>query len=170
MKSILASLLSLLALGLLTGCETSNPTARIQEKSAVFAALTPRQQEDIKAGAIEVGYTADMVYMALGKPSKVTTKQDETGPVEMWTYNNYYPTDRAAYNIVNTSAVRQYNANRSQIRAAMSPGSDGNQKSISSTSGGVQTDLNLPELASDTLYVLFFEGKVFQMKLESAGQ
>ena len=60
---------------LLAGCDaTSGTAARIQEKSAVFAQLTPEQKKNIEEGAIEHGYTTDMVYMALGKPTKSREK------------------------------------------------------------------------------------------------
>ena len=60
-----------LATVILAGCDaTSGISARIQEKSAIFEALSPEQKKAIAEGAIEYGDTADMVYMPLGKPSK----------------------------------------------------------------------------------------------------
>jgi hypothetical protein len=65
---------------------------------------------------------------------------------------------------------------REEFRANFTPGKDyaprgvaygDSQPVISGTTGGPQTNLSLPELQSDTLYVLFFEGKVFQIKLAS---
>jgi hypothetical protein len=61
MKNPPVSCLTVLVLTLLmSGCETSDTNSRlqrIQEKSMAYAVLPPRQQQDIKEGAIEVGYT-----------------------------------------------------------------------------------------------------------------
>ena len=86
--TVLASLLS--AAFFLSGCDVaSGVNARIQEKAAVFAGLTAEQKKAIENKSIEVGFTADMVYMALGNPSKVKEKASGDGKVTMWTYNNY---------------------------------------------------------------------------------
>ena len=71
---------------LTAGC-TSSQTARIQEKSIVFQALTPKEQKQILAEKVKVGFTSDMVYLALGQPAKVTTAIDPAGATgEEWTY------------------------------------------------------------------------------------
>ncbi len=100
---------------LMAGCE-STLDSRIQEKCAVYQLLTSKQQKQIKAGQIKVGYTSDMVYLALGKPSSVRTPAEtEIGhklslasmaqgkasgvgtaneskvPVEEWIYAKYMP-------------------------------------------------------------------------------
>jgi hypothetical protein len=72
----------------LAGCNTINH--RISEKQDVFDRLDPRTQDKIRQGIVEVGYTEDMVYIALGPPDaqhqKVTAKGDET----TWAYKTYY--------------------------------------------------------------------------------
>lgn len=73
---------------LLSGACASSPAARIQEKFAVFQRLSTTEQALIRQGEIEEGFTADMVYMALGRPS--STERIPTGG-EKWTYRNYYP-------------------------------------------------------------------------------
>lgn len=75
---------------LLTAC-SSGISGRIQEKSAAFAQFTPEVQKNIREGTIEPGYTADMVYMALGKPTKETVKDTPHGKVGLWSYANFYP-------------------------------------------------------------------------------
>ncbi|MBV5332683.1 hypothetical protein JZU54_03780 [bacterium] len=98
MKSLYAYGAALVLAVLISGCDASSgKTARIQEKSAVFAQLTPEQKKSIESGSIEVGYTADMVYMALGKPSKVKSKESPEGKTEMWTYNNFAPAASASH-------------------------------------------------------------------------
>jgi hypothetical protein len=72
----------------LAGCNTID--SRIREKQDVFDRLDPQTQGKIRQGIVEVGYTEDMVYIALGPPDaqhqKVTFKGDET----TWAYKTYY--------------------------------------------------------------------------------
>jgi len=72
----------------LAGCNTIDH--RISEKQDVFNRLDPQTQGKIRQGVVEVGYTEDMVYIALGPPDaryqKTTVKGDET----TWTYKTYY--------------------------------------------------------------------------------
>ncbi len=167
MKSIVTIGAALLAAMALAGCDaTSGTTARIQEKSAVFATLTPEQKKNIEEGTIEYGYTQDMVYMALGKPSKVREKTAPEGQVVMWTFNNYYPTV-AVVELANNAPGRKY---RPPAIGPNTPdtGSAVKSPSISSTkpSGPEPGVDSLGDIPSETLHVIFHEGKVIQIKLE----
>ena len=72
----------------LAGCNTIDH--RISEKQAVFNRLDPQVQDKIRQGIVEIRYTQDMVYIALGPPDarheKVTAKGGET----TWIYKTYY--------------------------------------------------------------------------------
>jgi outer membrane protein assembly factor BamE (lipoprotein component of BamABCDE complex) len=72
----------------LAGCNTIDH--RISEKQDVFNRLDPQTQDKIRQGIVEVGYTEDMVYIALGPPDarhqRVTAKGDEI----TWIYKTYY--------------------------------------------------------------------------------
>lgn len=163
MKSTLTFGAALIATILLTGCDaTSGITARIQEKSAVFAQLTPEQKKNIEEGAIEYGYNTDMVYMALGKPSKVKEQAAPEGTVLMWTFNNYYPTVAVSQLAMNDPS-RKYKTGQTYANVPR------NETSISSTkpSGPEPGVDSLADIPSETLHVLFLDGKVFQIKLES---
>lgn len=163
MKSTLVSICALAAVMQLAGCDASSGiTARIQEKSALFAQLTPEQKKNIEEGAIEYGYTTDMVYMALGKPSKVREKAAPEGTVLMWTFNNYFPSVAVSQLSLNDPGRHGYRAG--QV-SSMSPR---NSVSISSTvpSGPEPGVDSLSDIPSETLHVLFLDGKVFQIKLE----
>jgi hypothetical protein len=60
---------------------------RIQEKSAVFASLDPRIQQDLSQGIIHRGDTPDMVWIALGQPFTVTQlEKDPAGELTVWRY------------------------------------------------------------------------------------
>jgi hypothetical protein len=162
MKSFIVSIAALAAAMMLTGCDASSGiTSRIQEKSALFAQLTPEQKKNIEEGAIEMGYTTDMVYMALGKPSKVREKTAPEGTVLMWTFYNYFPTVAVARLSLNDPS-RKYRPGQ------ISPNAPGNSVSISSTkpSGPEPGVDSLGDIPSETLHVLFLDGKVFQIKLE----
>jgi len=81
----------LLAL-LITGCESDGGiAARTQEKSAVYATLKVSEKRFIEKGVIAMGFTPDMVYMAMGHPTKVESKELPQGHAELWTYDRYYP-------------------------------------------------------------------------------
>jgi hypothetical protein len=76
------------SLALLAGCQSVE--SRIKEKPAVFANLDAATQDKIKQGIVEIGYTEDMVYLALGKPDQKRESVRENGKSTTWIYNTYY--------------------------------------------------------------------------------
>lgn len=96
MKTILPLVLTTFTALLFAGCESTGVTARIQEKRAVYATLAQEQQQMIQSGGLDVGYSPDMVYLAFGKPSRIETKNGADGPVTVWTYTRFYPTEAVA--------------------------------------------------------------------------
>ncbi|HTX66131.1 MAG TPA: hypothetical protein VMD31_10185 [Opitutaceae bacterium] len=80
----------LLAAGLaaLTGCSTVS--SRIREKQAVFDTLPPATRAEIRRGQVGVGFTPDMVYMAIGKPDEMRERVAAAGHESVWKYNMYY--------------------------------------------------------------------------------
>jgi len=87
MKNPLTLLICLAAL-VLAGCSTVQ--SRIEEKSAVFNALPAETQAKIQQGLVDVGYTPDMVYIAIGNADKVIERSTGDGNETVWIYNNYY--------------------------------------------------------------------------------
>jgi hypothetical protein len=80
-----------LSLGLffvLAGCQSVE--TRIKEKPELFAALDLETQEKIKQGIIDLGFTEDMVYLALGKPDERKESVSANGQTLTWIYNSYY--------------------------------------------------------------------------------
>lgn len=73
---------------MLIGCSTVD--SRIQEKPEVFSSLDPATQAKIKQGIIDVGFTSDMVYIALGKPDEIRERSSQAGRETSWKYNSYY--------------------------------------------------------------------------------
>lgn len=203
---------ALLALsGIVAGCTSDAIANRIQEKSTVFAALPPEQQKDIRQGTIQPGFTADMVYMALGKPSQVKVKDTAQGKVGLWIYNNFYPEGYQAADSVAAdgseaasagttkptgSEAEKTVAPSSMLKSAPAAGAVAsdepveqsyitNKQTIYSTTAVDRPDskmhqanadtfsnrsaamdpLNVPDMPSASLYVIFYEGRVVQMKL-----
>ena len=73
---------------LFTGCQTIDN--RIKEKPEVFAQVDKATQEKIKQGIIDLGYSEDMVYLALGAPDQKREAISAAGRTITWIYNTYY--------------------------------------------------------------------------------
>lgn len=82
------TLLLLAALLSLTGCQSVDD--RIRQKPDVFAAVDKATQDKIKQGIIDLGYTQDMVYLALGAPDQKREAISAAGNSVSWIYNTYY--------------------------------------------------------------------------------
>ena len=69
---------------LLAGCAT--PEKRIQQNQEVFDAFPVAVQARIRGGQIDLGFTPDMVRIALGEPHRQTLRRSADGEVEIWSY------------------------------------------------------------------------------------
>jgi hypothetical protein len=87
MKTLACLILGVCALAL-AGCSTVS--SRIREKPAVFAKLDPAIQSRIKQGIIDVGFTPDMVYIALGRPDETRERIGQDGRETIWKYTTCY--------------------------------------------------------------------------------
>ncbi len=169
-KSLPLLIASLVCALFVTGCETDGLSARKQEKSAVYATLKPWEKSYIDKGVIALGFTPDMVYMAVGNASKVEPVVNADGTkAEMWTFKNYYPSVEAnalKYNY-NTESHYQPSATQSNGAGGQQPlGTSRNGGPSIGTTGGPQGTMDLAELPSYTLWVTFRDGKVVKMKLD----
>jgi hypothetical protein len=93
MKTTSLSRLAVVLLVLLAaGCSTTDTLDnRIKQNSAIYAGLTPEEQNQIRSGIITAGFTPEMVLMALGKPERILPGK---GPGEEdWVYVNVYSRD-----------------------------------------------------------------------------
>lgn len=82
--------LSLLAcLILLAAC--ASPESRIADNRTVFERYSPEVQQKIKTGQVDVGFTPEMVVMALGEPARKFMRKTEQGDTEVWSYHNDSP-------------------------------------------------------------------------------
>jgi hypothetical protein len=89
MKTALRVLLSVFVLAL-AGCSTVG--SRIKEHATEFNQLDPETQTKIRQGTVAVGFTPNMVYMALGAPDAKRHRLSRGGSTETWIYNTYYQT------------------------------------------------------------------------------
>lgn len=87
-RRLLTTFMLAASLGFLVGCQSVDD--RIREKPDVFAKLDTATQAKIKQGIIELGYTEDMVYLALGKPDQKRESVTAGGKSTAWIYNTYY--------------------------------------------------------------------------------
>ena len=69
---------------LLAGCAT--PEKRIQQNQEVFDTFPVAAQARIRGGQIDLGFTPDMVRIALGEPHRQTLRRSADGEVEIWSY------------------------------------------------------------------------------------
>lgn len=77
------------AMILAAGCAT--PGTRIQTHQAEFDAWPAAVQAKVRAGQVEVGFTPEMVRVALGEPDRVHTRLTEKGQSEVWIYFDHGP-------------------------------------------------------------------------------
>ncbi|MEY2877829.1 MAG: hypothetical protein RLZZ15_209 [Verrucomicrobiota bacterium] len=73
---------------IVSACETTR-AARIREFPEHYAALGTRDRKLIDEGLFDLGFSAEAVFMSLGKPNKIATEETLAGPVEIWTYKNF---------------------------------------------------------------------------------
>ncbi|MEI8123079.1 MAG: hypothetical protein WCI20_13670 [bacterium] len=85
MKRILGRALMVIVLSVMAGC-MSTPESRIKKEPGVFAAFPPDIQSKVQRGEVAIGFTKDMVRLALGLPRRVNTRITEGGQTEIWVY------------------------------------------------------------------------------------
>ena len=75
---------------LVSGCASSSQK-RISQHQQLFDSLPPETQAGIRAGRVEIGYTPEMVLMAVGKPNRQFTRTTAQGVTEVWVYTKNKP-------------------------------------------------------------------------------
>jgi hypothetical protein len=86
--------IGLLIIGLLVGwvgC-TTTPERRIQQNPELFQGLSPAEQEAVRTGQVELGYTPEMVFLALGEPDRKITRKTPDDMREIWIYQGRFLT------------------------------------------------------------------------------
>ena len=87
MKTPHLILLLVVAASALTGCSTIS--SRIDQRSEVFAALPADDQARLRRGEVAVGDSSDMVYIALGEPTRRRETITPDSARTEWIYRVY---------------------------------------------------------------------------------
>ncbi|MDP2136258.1 MAG: hypothetical protein Q8J74_00255 [Candidatus Didemnitutus sp.] len=87
-RRLLTTFMLAASLGFLTGCQSVD--SRIKENPQLFANLDAESQAKIKQGNIDLGFTEDMVYLALGAPDQKREVRSGKGLSTAWIYNSYF--------------------------------------------------------------------------------
>jgi hypothetical protein len=86
-----------LLIALFAGCAT--PTSRIEKNLDLFNSFPLEAQSLIREGRIDLGFTPDMVQMALGDPARSYHRRTESRESEVWSYVDHrYTTERQRVN------------------------------------------------------------------------
>ena len=166
MKTPSIILFAAAGLALFAGCETTGGIpARIQEKSAVYATLQRWEKKYIDKGIVAVGFTPDMIYMAVGHPTTVLANAGPDSKGELWIYQRYFPTPDAHYtkfgNVASESASQPATtvAVGQNTTGPKAPRSVSGNPSNYATGGPQGGSMEPSDMQSYTLYILFEDGK-----------
>lgn len=143
------------------GCQSTRAT-RIQEHAALFDTLDPFTQQVIKEGLFAHGFTPELVYMSLGKPSAVTSADSDNGTVQVWKYRNFvYGNVAGAMRLsANTPGSKPYGP-------ILSSSAPGGPSLFSTKAGPVQpTVSDGSDVPVGTLYIEFLNGRVVSARLD----
>ena len=89
MKNLARLIFAAAALLLAAGCST--PASRISRHQAAFDGWPAEVREKVRAGRIDVGFTPEMVRIALGEADRIFTRTTAQGTLEIWVYNDNTP-------------------------------------------------------------------------------
>lgn len=95
-----ARVATVVCLCFLSGCATT-PVERMARYPELLEDVSPEQAAQIRQGNLDLGFTSNMVFLAVGAPSEVYRRQSEAGASEVWVYLRYarqsYPAVFAPY-------------------------------------------------------------------------
>jgi len=76
-------------MAILISCST--PDSRIRKNQELFDSYPAKVQQNIRSGKVEIGYTEEMVRMALGDPNETAVNKTAQGEVRVWIYTKTSP-------------------------------------------------------------------------------
>ncbi len=91
MKSKSKLLASCLVICIVISLSCSSPDSRIRKNQELFDSYPAEVQKNISAGKVDIGYTEDMVRMALGDPNETAVNKTAQGEVHVWAYTTSSP-------------------------------------------------------------------------------
>lgn len=84
MKNFGPALLLIASVILVAGCQS---TGNRINKDEIFARVDKATQEKIEQGIVDLGFTEDMVYLALGTPNQKSESVTPAGRTVTWVYS-----------------------------------------------------------------------------------
>ena len=88
MKTLTLTIMAVLSLAL-AGCATLD--SRLKEKQAEIVTWPAAVQAAVRAGKIDLGYTTEQVYVALGNLDRIFTRQTAESVEDVWAYYDRKP-------------------------------------------------------------------------------
>lgn len=95
-NSVLKLCLGLCGALLLSQC-AATPQSRIQRNPQLYSQLSTRDRQMVASGTIREGMTRDSVYLAWGRPDRVSVGTNRGREVESWIYLGQRPV--STYNV-----------------------------------------------------------------------
>jgi hypothetical protein len=86
MRTLFSVLVIVLGSVALAGCASSTPQDRISQNRSRFESFPSDVQRKISAGQADIGFTEEMVLMALGEPGRKLSRSDQRGQSDVWIY------------------------------------------------------------------------------------
>jgi hypothetical protein len=74
---------------LMFGCSTVD--SRVKAEQAAFDSWPADVQEKVRAGEVAMGFTPEMVQVALGEPYRRASRTTERGQADVWIYQDKSP-------------------------------------------------------------------------------
>ena len=124
---------------LIAGCATPQPTTS--------TSLEPKIRAKVDKGIIEPGFTPEMVYLALGKPSEPAQSLSDATTNGTWVYHDFHRTDAGLV--------------KAGFRTRSVFDSTKNAEVIKTEKIDPQA---LPKLKAHSLHVTFREGRVVEIQ------
>lgn len=79
-------LLPIFAILLLVGSGCASVDSRVSDHQAAFDTWPADVQEKVRAGKVEMGFSPEMVEVALGKPDRTSSRTTAGGQADVWIY------------------------------------------------------------------------------------
>ena len=76
---------------LLASCAVSTPGNRVAQAPQLFEALPAPQKQAVMEGRVVEGMSPDAVYLAWGRPDRVTRGSENGTPYELWRFTELQP-------------------------------------------------------------------------------
>jgi hypothetical protein len=168
MNSALRLPVAALALAaLFPGCQSPR-ASRLQENAALIASLDPVARAVVQNGFIDIGFTAQLVQISLGKPDTVQAGDSAQGRMETWTYKNFVYGETIAAKVgMNNPGTKFQGGSMVSPNAPSSQGGTPSPSLGSTKPTGPQPGVgDLADTATGTLFVDLLEGRVFSIRLD----